>query len=127
MLSVQIEGLSRLQGQFAEMNRRAQGAVLRKALRAAGRPVVNDARARAPRRRGKLKRGIQQRVTVNRTDATTDISWRKKEYYGLMQEKGWRHGRPRPFLKDALLQNQPAVIDAFRQAVRDEITSLAKG
>lgn len=74
---------------------------IRKASRIALRPVVDEARANAPKKTGRLKRSIKlrsikrsrSRVGSRVTSSGTDNNFKGRTFYGGFLEFGWRAGR----------------------------------
>jgi HK97 gp10 family phage protein len=69
--------------------------------------IRNDARRLAPKRTGRLRRGI---VIEEVTDLKTGvegyvIGWNDKAFYGWMVEAGTEHSKPQPHLVPAALKN----------------------
>lgn len=122
--SARIEGLDHLKQNFDELGRRARNQVIRKGLRAAGRPVVDEARRRAPRRTGKGARAIRSEVVIKGESAEVRVGVSKRRYYLKFHETGTRHHRAQPWLKPALLAAKDEAIQAFADATRDELTRI---
>lgn len=69
--------------------------------------IQRDARRLAPRKTGRLRRGI---VVEEITDLETGIEgyavgWNDKAFYGQMVELGTEHSSPRPHLAPAAIKN----------------------
>ena len=66
------------------------------ALRTAGKPILQTARAIAPKETGKLKKSIKQRVFKKRIKGRVGftIGWYGSDaFYGAFQEYGWKVGK----------------------------------
>ena len=97
-MSVQIQGEVTLQGKFKKLGKAARITILTAAAKAAGKPMRDGVRRRAPRRAsggGNLQREIRA-VVQERTEAsvTVRVGWRRgtasrtPAFYGLFQDQG---------------------------------------
>lgn len=99
--SVVVTGSEELNRKLAQLRGPQAKAAIRKASRAALRPVLAAAKANAPRRTGQLAGAIKlralkrSRVRVGSqvTASGSNNQFQGKTYYGGFQEYGWRVGR----------------------------------
>ena len=136
-INVRIIGMKELRADLRDVSKRVATNAIRSAIRQAGKLVIDSAKARVPVRRGKLRKGITQRVSTKRGVVTTKVGFLKKAYYGMFVELGHAvvsHGKvvgsvsARPFLRPALAENEGIISDVFASIVRGEIAKRrAKG
>lgn len=96
-----LEGAKALQDNLAELARRTQKQLTRKALREGAAVIRTEARNNTPVETGQLKKSVKTRAGKTRKDSVSVlVSTSKKafagdEYYGAFQEFGWtaRDGR----------------------------------
>ncbi len=125
-ISIQIQGLPELQKKFSALSAKAQRGDLRKALRAATRPVIKDARIRVPVASGLLKKQIKASVSVKRTFAQARIGFGSKAFYGMFIELGSRFIAARPFLRPAFDAKKTEVVETFNKKLTAELLKVAK-
>lgn len=116
-MAIIVQNLPALQRDFTQLTARMQRGVLRDALRAAARPVVAGAKSKVRVRTGNLRRGITQRVSVKPSKAEAIIGFRRKEFYGRFVELGTSKMPAYPFLRPALDESQPQILEAFAAAI----------
>jgi HK97 gp10 family phage protein len=117
-----IEGLPHMRAQFAELNNKVQRAVMRSALKQTGAVVVKAAKAKVPVLTGKLKKSIKSSVSVKEGGLSyVDIGWGKEAFWGLFVEEGTCHRGAHPFLRPALDENHPAILQTFTEALNVQI------
>lgn len=133
---VDISGLGdkRLSAKLAQLDLKVQKKMVRKALRKAGRPVLEEARARVPVDTGRLRDGLFLRATKRKRGtfgvevamplrADLGISANAKGYYPAVIEYGAENHPPQPFLRPALDANKERAIRIVADFVRSEISS----
>ena len=136
-VEVKIIGMEELRADLRDVSKRVATNAIRSAIRQAGKLVIDSAKARVPVRRGKLRKGITQRVSTKRGVVRTKVGFLRKAYYGMFVELGHAvvsHGKvvgsvsARPFLRPALAENEGLISDVFAGFVRGQIAKRrAKG
>ena len=118
-ITSQILGVEDMKKAFGDLEKKAQRAVLRAALRKAGRIVQKEARERAPKRVGTLKKNIAAKLSVREAgNSYVDVGYRKKAFYGRFVEKGTKRAQAKPYLEPALEAKKGEALDAFREALQ---------
>ncbi|RQT38386.1 HK97-gp10 family putative phage morphogenesis protein [Burkholderia contaminans] len=129
MSSVQILGLADLQDDFMKLARAQSTKALRRATVAGAKVIRDEARARAPKKTGKLRRNIVS-AALRQKDApglaTAGVRVRSKgkadspdnAFYWRFVELGAQHMKPEPFMRPAF----DASIAQAEGAIRTEIS-----
>ena len=102
-------------------NRQVEGKVRNHVLRgsrAAGRLLRDDARAKAPRRTGQLRRGIRHAVQSSRRRqiVTIRVGFNELAFYGRFLQQGTRFISPRVIID--LEANERAIVNAILRGGR---------
>lgn len=123
MDSIELSGvdeiLNRLQQIGANISR-----LENKALQDAAEPVLEDAKANAPIRTGKLKEGLKISGVKNR-DGTKyvlvgiDRSDNSNIFYGKFIEFGTSKMSPRPFLEPAYEKNKKEILKRIKSTLKE--------
>ena len=97
-----LEGVKELDRVLASLPKAAGKQQLKAFLRKAAKPVVKDARARAPKDSGAMAKSIKAR-TMTRTNvpAAISIGPDAEHWYGVLRERGTAHQAAQPFLRPA--------------------------
>jgi len=128
MSSVQILGLADLQADFAKLAKSQSTKALRRATLAGAKVIRDEARARAPKKTGKLKRNIVSASLRQKESpgiATAGVRVRTKggadslnnAFYWRFVELGTQHMRAQPFVRPSF----DTSIDRAEGAIRTEI------
>lgn len=133
-LKVSVEGLEELREQFSALSDRMQAKALRDAMRGAARPVVQEARARAPVRTGRLRRNIIAKVFSGPKTVTAIIGFRaegkrgdvRNAFYGMFLELGTSRMTARPMLRPALDAKGGEAVSLFAAALRKAIEAITR-
>ncbi len=97
-----LEGVKELDRVLASLPKAAGKQQLKAFLRKAAKPVVKDARARAPKDSGAMAKSIKARtMTRTRVPAAISIGPDQEHWYGLFQERGTAYKAAQPFLRPA--------------------------
>ncbi|WGS46803.1 HK97 gp10 family phage protein [Burkholderia sp. JSH-S8] len=136
MSSVQIIGLADLQAEFARLAKGQSTKALRRATVAGAKVIRDEARARAPKRSGKLRRNIVS-AALRQKDApglaTAGVRVRTKgkgdspnnAFYWRFVELGAQHMKAEPFMRPAfdasLVQAEGAIRTEIARAI-DAVT-----
>jgi HK97 gp10 family phage protein len=154
MMDVKIEGLKELDAAIRQMTDNVQGRLLRQAANAGAQVIRKEARAKAPKDTGLLRKNIvvgrsrrqsaKGKETYNvflkkekRTFADTKANRRKNRvgkkyevdgpaFYGKFIEMGTSKMPARPFLRPALEGKRGEAIAAFREKMAEGIRKLSK-
>lgn len=75
--------------------------------RTTARDIARDARALAPRRTGRLRRGIRVERVFDRTARSVSyvVGWDPSAWYGFLVETGSENAAPRPHLVPAAIKH----------------------
>lgn len=131
-VSFEIKGLKELAKQLDGMSETFARSTLRTGLRNSMRPVVKDAKARAPRDRGDLAKSLigKVKVTKNGEGQARLIGRRSKGYVGGFYlhiiELGSSQHPARPFMRTAFDSNQGKIEPAFIDAINKTIARKLK-
>lgn len=125
-VEVGVQGLAELERRLTQLVPKAARRALNAALMAGARIVVKEAKSKAPKRTGNLKRNITARVARRgdtQATAAVHIGVRKDAFYWMFHELGTSQHPARPFLRPALEITHEAVVAkiAERLAQRIEI------
>ena len=116
-----LTGDKKLAKQFRKVGEAVQGATLAQAAREAAELVVARARARAPRRTGKVKASITRKAVRRSTTQVVENVGYDGVFYGHFQEFGTKHHRAQPHLQEALKSQRGRVVDRIRDVLRRAI------
>jgi len=122
-----LEGQAELRDKFSKLRAIDQPKVIRSAVRAAVRPIVKDARNRAPVRTGALRKSINVKVdrTRDRTGFVATVGFGKDQFYGIFSEVGTPTQPARPFLRPAMEAKKGEVINSFFAGMLKRINKIA--
>ncbi len=122
VFALRIDGARDLERALAGLVPRARGRILVSALRAGGRPIVEDARRRAPVDTGALRDSIgivmrrrERNAAVAALGLRREGRGGKVAFYGKFFEFGTETMAPQPFMRPALASQEQAAIRAFRE------------
>lgn len=78
-----------------------------KQTRSVANAIRRDARRLAPKKTGRLRRGIAVERSYNPATRVVSyrVGWDASAWYGLMVETGTEHSQPRPHLVPAAIKN----------------------
>lgn len=117
----EVKNLSEVLKVFEELSVKAQRSALRKAARAAVKPIIQDARTKAPKRTGKAAKSIHASIKGTNGKVEAKIGPRPKYFYLQFHELGTSKMSARPFLRPALDGNAQNATRAFGEAFADEV------
>lgn len=133
---VKVQGLAELKRAMAEIPIAMQGKVSLELLRKAGKPMLDDARARAPARTGKLRKNIYMArardsspkapLIVIRVRRRGKAGALQNAFYWLFQEFGTSHNPPQPFLRPAFEANKQTSLGILRKVTAEEVEKAAR-
>lgn len=123
-----IEGFAEYERKLKQLDLTVQRKLLIEAAKAGAQLVVDDARKMAPRDTGALAEGIAMRVAGRESDiheGVVEVSYNKKQFYGLFQEKGTRRHKAQPFLLPAFEGNRDRIMTIMREVLLRAIERVA--
>ena len=115
---IRIDGLRELDHALQELAWPTARRALRKGMRQGANVIRDDARARAPKKSGLLKRSIRTRE--RRGDVGNirfDIEVRQRAFYGRFLEYGTSKMSAKPFLRPAAESKAESAVTAMRDAL----------
>jgi len=127
-LHYRIEGLDVLDKRLKELDRRTKGNVLRVALRTGMNIVKAEAKKHVPVLSGRLKKGIQVKVTLKpyKGEAYAKLGFKKGVAWGVPVELGTSTAAAQPFLRPALDTKKDEAVAAFGDRMKDEIDKVTR-
>lgn len=127
---VKFEGLDELKDQLEGVSKAVQGRILANATKKGADIVRNEAKRRAPRRTGTLKRrGIVSRVLGRKVNhASSGVGFRKKYgAHGILVEFGTKpHYQPKHHFQHPGTEAQPFVEPAFDDKLDEVKETIAE-
>ena len=119
---VQIVGLKELDRALQELAWPAARRALRKGMRKGANVVRDEARAKAPKKTGNLKRKIRTRERREEGgDMRFAVEVPRSAFYGRFIEYGTSKMPARPFLRPAAENKTEAAVSAMRDALAEAI------
>ena len=126
-IQFEIKGLEQLAKNRKLLKKSFERNTLRTALRNAAKPVVTRAKAGAPVNTGKLKDSIRASVKIDRAGlGTARIGFGRDQFYGGFFELGSSQQAARPFLRPALEEAEPEILEAFVNSINKTIERTLK-
>lgn len=139
-LDLEIQGVGELQEQLIKVLPSSARTILRRAVRQAARVIRDDAKRRAPRDSGQLKKGIKEketapgvgqvgaRVFVSKAPHAHLIEYGHRQMYKnprntgeLRQSQKTPFVAAQPFMRPAFEENYSAAHEQMREAIREGI------
>lgn len=141
MAKVSIRGAGQLAGDFAALERAERGPTLRKGSRAGAKVAQRAIKARAPKRLGKMARGIvlgSERSSSPSRQATTTVTLSKRTYQyegqrksaamvGRMVELGTQHMAADPFFRPGFDGAEAGIVSEVESAIAGAIDGVLMG
>jgi len=129
-MTIKIQGLDVLEKRLKELGARMSQNILRKALRAAMKPVVADAQERAraqlKKRMGILFKSIKAETGGKKGEAYIKLGFAKRAAYGIPLELGTSFFPPKPMLRPALDTKSEEAVAIFKARLGEEIDKAVK-
>lgn len=125
-MTIKVQGLDVLEKRLKALGARMSQNILRKALRAAMKPVVADAKQRAPVKTGKLRKSIKAETGGKKGEAYIKMGFAKGAAYGIPLELGTSFFAARPMLRAALDTKQNEAVAIFKARLGEEIDKAVK-
>ena len=129
MAEIVIKGMAAFQAKLREMSFSLQRDALIEVAKEGAQIVVDAAKAGAPRDTGALAEGIAMRVSNKQSDlfeATVNVTWSRKQFYGRFLEFGTKHITVRSFLGPAFESNRDRIADAMKSAMERIISRVTQ-
>ena len=124
-MHIKVEGLDILEKRLKELGARMSQNLLRKALRAAMKPVVADAKQRAPVRTGRLRKSIKAIAGGKKGEAYIKMGFAKGAAYGIPLELGTSFFAARPMLRPSFDTKSNEAVAIFKGQLAEEIEKAA--
>lgn len=139
-VDISIVGDKKLQAKLRRLDLKVQRKIVRKALRDAAKPVLADAKARAPVDTGLLKRSLQVRAATRQRRGTFGVFIQTKGrdffniqgddpyfYPAIVEFGSLKHALPaRSYLRAAVDANRSATIFRIRTEIAGQIKAEAR-
>jgi HK97 gp10 family phage protein len=150
--NVRIKGVEELRGKLKKLGDKQERKVTRTAIRKAGNLVLKNARKRAPKKSGRLRKGLAVRVSVTTTGETVRIGAKRRagarhahlielgtkphvittRRGKILASPGHIYGRrvnhpgipAQPFLMPAFEESKDDAVDFFKDEMKRLIKSL---
>ncbi|WP_334037914.1 HK97-gp10 family putative phage morphogenesis protein [Burkholderia gladioli] len=137
-MSVQVIGLSDLRKEFEKLSKSQSRGVLRRATMAGAKVIAAEAKNRAPKRTGKLRRNIKasalkQKDAPGVATAGVRVNTKGKgdspnnAFYWRFVELGWRNAPAQPFIRPAYDATVGDAEGAIRTEIGAAIDKLLRG
>lgn len=128
-MSVRVIGQADLSRKLAQLSRSLQGRATMTALRSGANIVVNAAKIKSPVLSGTLRRSLHQEDGERQSVLVgTDVEYARRIEYGFndTDSLGRRFNQPaQPYLRPALMENESAIVEEVRAALRQAVESIA--
>ena len=121
---MEIKGLRELDRELRKLSRKAQRQTVTRALREAAKPMLAEARAKAPvGSTGKLKRGIVIRAVprLPKGNFGVMVGVKKEVFYARFLEFGTRRMAPKPFLRPSYEQGKNKAVGDIAKRLKSEL------
>ena len=116
-----VKGAKELAEELKEMGEDAKS-VLSKAAMAGGEVALNDAKANCPVDTGRLRDSLKIQLSKeSETKATITLDYDRSLRYGTFVELGVKGKEPKPFLRNAVDNNEKQINEAVVNTVREEL------
>lgn len=137
LINIELLGEPELQAKLDALEFKVQRKVIRKAIRAGGRSVLEAARANVPIDTGALKAGLKLRAIKRtrtgfgvyiRTPTRAELAIDENDpgYYPAVLEYGADGHRPQPFLRPAMDANRDKAKARIVEELRKGITGIIR-
>lgn len=114
MFGARITGATEIEAALSQMSKTARAKALTSATRKGIAMFRKEARARAPRDRERLRRGIKVRTNRRkRFQVSLTLGLTRDAFHGLLQEFGTEHHPAQPFMRPAFLSQVDKVVRSF--------------
>ena len=126
-MAVRIEGLDELEKQFDRLIDTSKKKVMQKALNAAAAPIKKEAKAKAPKKTGLLKKSIRSKQMKYTEKPSVGIYVAGKAYYWWFIENGTSKMAAAPFLRPAVDAKYEEGVNKFKEKLKVEIDKVTNG
>jgi HK97 gp10 family phage protein len=119
-MNFEVKGFRELKRKLDTLPVNVARRVLPKASQEGAKVLRREARRRAPRREGTLRRGLSymRKKRMPKTAASYIVGLTRKAFYGMFIEFGTKHIPAKPFLRPALDEEKDKIINAMREKLR---------
>ena len=128
IVKFEMKGLDELDRAVKKLPEKIQKRVLIGALRAGGRVIQKEAKARAPVKSGNLKRNIsvvagksKKSAPIGQVQAEVFVATTPKAWYSHLIEFGTKHISAKPFLRPAFDTTHQEVLNAIGDKLAEGI------
>lgn len=125
--NIRIEGLDELERQFDRLADTAKKKVMMKALNAGIAPIKKEAKDKAPKRTGLLKKSIRSKQMRYTEKPSVGIFVSGKAYYWKFLEDGTSKMAAQPFLRPAVDSKHEEGVNKFKEKWKVEIDKVLIG
>lgn len=132
--TIQIRGGEELAAALESLGPAMEKKILRSAMREAAKPILDDAKRRAPVLTGQLRKSLKIRaIKRNRKGqvgvviSTAKGFFKGDEFYGAFHEFGTKRMPARPFIRPAFEANKALSITIVGEAVKLGLDDAARG
>lgn len=120
-VKVSLEGGKEIARRLKAMDM-AASAILMKAAKAGGKIALDEAKKNCPVDTGSLRDSLKMNENISKpTKADVKIDYDKSLKYGVFVELGARGRAPRPFMREAVDDNQDKINKAITQSLADAV------
>jgi HK97 gp10 family phage protein len=127
-----LEGAKALERQLKALPDKVERQILRQAVTAAAKPVLEEAKAQAPVKSGalrtslKVRAGKRRKGSVGRQVVTKDGFFKGEQFYGAFIELGTKFIEAREFMLNAFRRNKNFAIALIRAHIKAGIAAVAR-
>lgn len=125
--NIRIEGLDELERQFERLADTSKKKVMMKALNAGIAPIKKEAKDKAPKRTGLLKKSIRSKQMRYTEKPSVGIFVSGKAYYWKFLEDGTSKMAAQPFLRPAVDSKHEEGVNKFKEKWKVEIDKVLIG
>lgn len=130
-----ISGGEALHAALAEVGKSMEKKILARAMRDAAKPILNDAKRRAPVLSGQLRKSLKIRALQrNRKKGQVGVAistdkgfFKGDEFYGAFHEFGTSRMPARPFIRPAFEANKARAVKIVGEAIKLGLEDVARG
>lgn len=130
-----ISGGDALAAALAEVGKAMEKKILARAMRDAAKPILADAKRRAPVLTGQLRKSLKIRsISRNRKKGQVGVVistakgfFKGDEFYGAFHEFGTKKMPARPFIRPAFEANKARAVKIVGEAIKLGLEDVARG
>ncbi len=131
-MTATLTGDKLLDRKLAQMDRKVQNKMVRDGLKAGLQPILDEAKANAPVKRGLLKRSLKirgakrRRGTIGRAIITKEGFFKGEAFYAGFVEFGTKFIKPRKFIKRAFDRRKQQALDTTRREMAKAVREASR-